>query len=147
MTKTRKTKVLAVVVVLALLVAAGGWCLLSAPFAWYDKQGHELAMFLDGDSDIPPSKTDANRREVYTTGRAYLTLTGWKTGSELLVYGVVEPAVQERIIARARDYVRDRHMNRVIIRFYPERVFVPTGGNAFDLVKEKPLRSTWLASD
>lgn len=147
MTKTRKTTTVSVLVVLTLLLAGGSWCLLSAPFIWYDKQGAELASFLDSDMDIPPSKTDANRREVFAKGRAYLTLTGWKKGSEVLVYGVITPSVQERIIARAQNYVRERHLNRVVIEFYPERVFIQTGANVFELVKAKPLRSTSLTSD
>lgn len=118
MTPEKKRIAMSGAIVLAIMLLAAGVIASRMPMIWYDEQVFQLVSALKGEFQFagvePPS-----REGIYHNGHAYLSISGWKTGSKITVYGMTSPSDQNRLLERTQEIVQDKKMQDMFVEFFP----------------------------
>lgn len=93
------------VVVLAMALVIGWFRYRDMPAIWYDGQGTEIVNVIESEFVIPHDSM-SDRESIYTSGWAYRRRGVWNTGSQIIVYGVKDPDLQNRMIGRIEELVK-----------------------------------------
>lgn len=105
-------------IVIAMIVSCSVLFILAGmPVAYSDDQGSELTSALEVEFELPISSRDP-RESIWHSPKTYFSLTGWKKGSEVFIYGLMEAHQQDALLLRASQLVADRQLNDVWINFY-----------------------------
>lgn len=115
-----RTRLLLVLALTNIVSGSVLYLLAKMPVAWYDVQGAELVSFLEAEFDLPMSSRDS-RESIWHKGKAYLSLAGWKTGSEVRIYGLSDADTQNALLRRGGQLVTSNQWNDVWMYFYDSK--------------------------